>query len=481
MENPEISVLLPMQEDRDHGVECVRMWVEGQTLARERYEIVIAAPGVDPELETAVREVLGARDVFVEHRTTNEPELFNAAARASSGRYLFFTEAHCVPEPDCLEQMLDHLGATEAVGARGRSLGFAEGRFGELERIVYEGDMAPCETPDHWLKVLIHSLAIRRDAYLDTGGFRPRYTDFGEWALQMHLLERGHRIEFAPGPAVRHAYTGELDVVDFHVRDFVHGELRFLTEEPTPLWEPYVTHPRELREAEALTRRGARDVVRAGVAAARGGIARRAALRAVLRALPWALAGRGGPLAAMRAVTAAGRARVRLLRDPERQLRAYRRWWSDCAHAGRLEWLAQNTGEDGLAQWAPEAGLDVDLTDLGRSGLLGFHPPEESGQGERHRWTEPFALIWLGSPAPGGRARLELAPLRTEHELQATRVVVPGSPARRPQITGPDLLEFDLPAGARWLGLASARKRLPPGAAPDPRPLGLPVRRLRLA
>ena len=381
MGSPEISVLLPMQEDRDHGVECVRMWVEGQTLARERYEIVIAAPGVDPDLETAVREVLGARDVFVEHRTTNEPELFNAAARASSGRYLFFTEAHCVPEPDCLEQMLDHLSATDAAGVRGRSLGFAEGRFGELERIVYEGDMAPGETPDHWLKVLIHALAIRRDAYLDTGGFRPRYTDFGEWALQMHLLERGHRIDFAPGPAVRHAYTGELDVVDFHVRDFVHGELRFLTEEPTSLWEPYVPHPRELREAEALTRRGARDVVRAGVAAARGGIARRAALRAVLRALPSALAGPGGPLAAMRAATAAGRARVRLLRDPERQLRAYRRWWSDCAHAGRLEWLAENTRDDGLAQWAPEGGS----TWTSPTGALGAARLSPARRGRRGR------------------------------------------------------------------------------------------------
>ena len=105
----EMSVLLPLQEDRESGVEAVRNWTRSQTLSRDRYELVAIAPGLDADLEERARPLLGSQDRWIAHPSENEYELFNLGAREARGRFLFFTEAHCVPEPDCLEAMVTHL------------------------------------------------------------------------------------------------------------------------------------------------------------------------------------------------------------------------------------------------------------------------------------------------------------------------------------------------------------------------------------
>ena len=129
--------------------------------------------------------------------------------------------------------------------------------------------MAIGEDDDHWRKVLIHSLAIRRDVFFDAGGFEPHYGDFAGWALDIALRERGHRLTFTPHSAVRHRYTGELGVLREHIRDFAHGEMLFCSRAPAAVRRRYLLDSREWAERATYTRDGARRVLRAALATRR--------------------------------------------------------------------------------------------------------------------------------------------------------------------------------------------------------------------
>src|SRR5262245_38381401 len=149
MARPRISVLLPIQDDREAGVESVRSWLWEQTAPGELFELIALAPGRDRRLERAVRPLLRPQDLWLEVRGASSPELFNAGASQASGEYIFLTESHCVPERDCLEAMLEELDRTGAAGVRGQDPPEARGHLGELERDKFLEEIGEEERPDH--------------------------------------------------------------------------------------------------------------------------------------------------------------------------------------------------------------------------------------------------------------------------------------------------------------------------------------------
>lgn len=391
---PAISVLLPLQDDRDAGLECIHAWLS-QQLPRDRYELIFLAPGRQPDLERVARPLATENDVWIEHRGAGEWELFNVGAEAARGRYVFITEAHCVAEPDCLAAMLSHLERSGRPGACGSSIGEGQSALGELERAVYEEDFRIGQDPEHWNKVLIHSLAIRRDVYLDAGGFDLELGEFAGWALAIELWERGHRLDYTPAPRVRHRYTGDLSELSDHIRDFARGEMRYLASQPHDVWRRYLVPPREWSERGALTRAGARRLPKAALL---GGRPYAGTLRSTARHAPTAVGGAAGAVSVARANAMFHRARVLALRG-ERRVRAYRDFWAACAHWGRLEWLAANDPAS-----TPEAtvGCAFDPSCDVPAGTAGVHGPERWRE-RPFRWTEALATIPLSAP-PGPRA-----------------------------------------------------------------------------
>ncbi len=331
-------MLLPLQEDRATAESCVHAWVRDQRVDRERYELIVLAPGLDPALEARVRPLLSRHDRWIAHDDPDEYELFNLGARIARGRWLFLTEAHCVPEPTCLSGMLAHLDETGEAGARGRSIGVGIGPLGRLEKSAYAEFLAEGEADDHWCKVLIHSMALARGVYLEAGGFPARYGDFAPWALAIGLRERGHRVGFTTRSAVRHVYTGELGMLADHVRDFARGEFRFLAEQPASVTERYLHETEEWTTQCGYSRAGARRALRAAAGARQPDAA---VLRAAIRHAIVASVGPRASVAAARVAAAAWRTRVRI--EPElggRRRRAYLRYWQSCARLGRREFLA---------------------------------------------------------------------------------------------------------------------------------------------
>ena len=74
----------------------------------------------------------------------------------------------------------------------------ARADWANLERDAFEDALRIEEEPDHWRKILIHSLAIRRDLYVGAGGLQPVYGDFAPWPLAIALHSEGKRLIFSP-------------------------------------------------------------------------------------------------------------------------------------------------------------------------------------------------------------------------------------------------------------------------------------------
>ncbi len=253
---PRISVLLPLTDERGAGVECVRAWA-GQSAEPDSFEIVALAPGEDSALERSVRPLLRGHDRWIVAPGKDEYELFNLGAQEGSGEFVFVTEAHCVPERDCLGAMLEELDRTGAPGVRGSSVPEAHGDLGVLERDAFEDALRVEEDPDHWRKILIHSLAVRRDVYLDAGGLPPAYGDFAPWPLAIALHSGGQRLVFSPRPRVHHVYDGDLGQLGSHVRSFGRGEMRYRSEVPVALGGRYLDPAVEWEQRLGHTRAGA--------------------------------------------------------------------------------------------------------------------------------------------------------------------------------------------------------------------------------
>ena len=466
-------MLLPLQDEREAGVECVRAWTS-QAADPESFELVALAPGEDPVLEEAVRPLLRPRDRWIVAPGMDEYELFNLGAEEGSGEYLFVTEAHCVPELDCVGAMLEELERTGAPGIRGRSVPEAQGSLGALERDAFEEALRVEEDQDHWRKVLIHSLAIRRDLYLAAGGLPSAYGDFAPWPLAIALHSRGSRLVFSPRPRVRHVYDGDLAQLGAHVRSFGRGEMRYRAEAPGELANRYLEPAVEWEQRLAHTRRGARRALRAGIALRHPG-----AVREMLRHAAVAV---GGPrlsiacahVGAMRAAR-----RARRSRDADVRRRAFGEFWRLTSRRGRLEGLAEARLEEGRA--LPAIGA-VDLAESLSGRAIGFFHQERGADGGPVRWTSALAMIKVEVAGPDpARARLELMGFERPADSGEPRPRVAVDGRIVPATVGEREITFAVPAGEHWVSLACRSFRPRRAGIDDPRALGLPVRALSFA
>jgi Glycosyl transferase family 2 len=468
-----MSVLLPLQDERQAGVECVRAWTSGQDAAPESFEILAIAPGEDRQLERSVRPLLRAHDRWLLAPRADEYEAFNLGAREARGEFLFITEAHCVPEPDCLAAMLRELDRTGAPGVRGASVPEARGALGMLERDAFEDALAIEKDPTHWRKVLIHSLAISRDTYLNAGGLAQRYGDFAPWPLAIALHSGGQRLVFSPRPRVRHVYDGDLRQLGAHVRSWGQGEMRYRSEVPLEISDRYLEPAAEWEQRLQYTREGALRALRAALSLRHPGT-----LVEVCRHLAVAFFGPRAAIATARMGAWWAALRARTGSDPNRRRRSFVAFWRLTSRRGRLEALAE--ASLGEAPSPPAVEL-VNLSDSLAGNAIGFHHAESlAGEGP-HRWTAPLALLRVQVPGVRrSRARLALHPLTRPEKAPPARPRVAVDNRIVAATVSEESIEFEIDPGERWIAIACSPMRPRRYGVDDPRALGVPVRSLTL-
>jgi hypothetical protein len=463
-------VLLPLQDQRDSAVASVEAWV-AQSADPDAYEIVGLAPGEDPELEEAVRPLLRDGDRWLVRPGMDEYELFDIGAEAARGEFLFLTEAHCVPDRDCLEAMLEELDRSGAPGIRGESVPDVQGALGELELEMFDDAQKQEEDAEHWRKILIHSLALRRDLFLEAGGTPARYGDFCTWVLAITLHQRGVQLAYSPRPRVSHTYDGDLDHVEPFVRSFRRGDVLYRTENPPEQLDGYLEWVPEWEGRLEYTRPGALRALRARLA-----LRHRGTVTGLGGNLATALLGPRAAIARSRARAAGAARRARRDGDGAGLREAFVEFWRQNSRRGALEGLA-DTKPPPADPFPPAERLDLTRSWSGRA--IGLHNLERIEGEPAFRWTAPLVLLRVVVPGDGRRrARLELWPFDRPLEARAAEPRIAVDNRRVPITVSAEAIEFDIEPGEHWIAVASNPLFPEEHGVDDDRALGLPVRSL---
>ena len=107
------TLVFPLAEERGVTETALAAWTQ-QTLPSDRFEIVVVADNRVP-FDSESRSRLRPHDKVIRADFANLAHQFDAGVRAGSGEYLFLTESHCIPAPDCLEAMDRWLAANTGV------------------------------------------------------------------------------------------------------------------------------------------------------------------------------------------------------------------------------------------------------------------------------------------------------------------------------------------------------------------------------
>lgn len=415
---PHISIVIPLLDHRGLALDCVGSWTRSQTYPRERFELVLLSDGRDPALDAQVRNLLGPDDRLIVHDTDDETFLYDMGARQACGRWILFSEPHCIAEPHCLAELAEYLATHAVDGACLRSTGITPNWLAKLEERLYEQGFADFGRAGDWRKVILRGVAIDRDAYLASGGFDYEFGRFAEWALAARLHAQGRRLGYAAGAAVRHLYTTRFDQLMPHVLSFSAGEILYRDHHPAEYCDRYFGIPQEWLKRNA----GKRDAARA---------LSRALGRRLLGWREWGSKGRllgrwlhqrltawtGWSMPRAAAFLALRWAMLCCRLRPSD--RSFWHMVQQMMRVGRIQGLAQRQTTTPPAITRPGS---YGISELPEEALVGFHALE-TWKGAAFRWTGPVAALPIELPAGAYELVLETRGLGKDWHwptLQAT-------------------------------------------------------------
>ena len=426
------SVIIPLEFHRGQAVRCVRGWAEGQLFPREQFEILIASPAGHPTAELdEVRGLLGPQDRVLEFDRHHDMDLCAKAAESASGEVLFFTESHCLPEPETLASAdVVTRENPEWAGFSCRSVPITGNLLSEIEAEWYGRDIEFGMNEHPWRKVLDQCFVVRRSAYFQAGGFDPAFGHFAEWLIAARFYALGLKIGYAPTVRVHHLYIGEFGEWQRFTADFLQGQMAYFALTPSDPLRGMFDEVPEWSRRHVLQRSVARRVCRMLLRDLRRSIDVGSAESpsgglASLRHWHWWLlrswlvrAAAGDSMVLMRAqrqrlttrvalqvdllTRSRARAEVRLARCCEaiaavERTRFLRTWARDIERekASRPSLDDAPTGDSGL--WDPGQ--------IDEAHSVGFHPAWDAGA-QAVRWSEPAAYVEL--PLAAGRYVIRL-------------------------------------------------------------------------
>ena len=472
------SVILPLPDHRGHALESVQSWAHAQSLPADRYETIVVGDGSNPRLERQVRASLRPHDRFLMGPQDDEIALYDLGARAASGRWIVFSEAHCLGDARCLKELLRYLLATGSDGAACRSVSLSENHLSRMEARTFEQVSRLRLGPEHWSKLFLRGSVLSRQVYLDSGGLLPRYRLFAEPELSARLHALGYSLGYAPDAVVSHYNTTTVAELRHSIHEYTAGEAAYRLDYPAGEGNRYFGEPSWWRRRGELDAGRARSVWRSlGSMLADSGEGRRAGYQDWLSLVP-AAASRGRSHL-WRASWSAWRSAARCWwwqNDEEKLFASYTALWAALAEEGGLRALVREQPAMAPEAWADRRELPI--AGLPGEWLTGFHTVE-TYQGSHFQWSGPLACLKLPVTTDDRALRLVTGGLRPDLTLQAflngRRAPVAADPGHlgdvrveiRPEMLRTDLLQY-LVLSCRPLSKSEQ-------AAPDSRELGIPL------
>jgi hypothetical protein len=216
-----ISVLVALIDSRGVLGRVREGWCSRQRYGRGRYEVVVAGHVTGEDLD-AVSRHLGARDRHVGIDATNASTQWRAAAEAATGQWLVFSEAHCVPAPDFLEQIERRIRETDADVLGISSPGTSRGTLEWLDQKFVDSELEQRHGQEQ--AVSPRGFAMRRSTYDAAGGITPGAGPFAIPLLGKNLSKQRARFDVAPEAVLVHYNVPTIEQPKFCVADYIDGE-----------------------------------------------------------------------------------------------------------------------------------------------------------------------------------------------------------------------------------------------------------------
>lgn len=483
-DSPRVSVLLPMGDHRGLAMPAVQSWAQCQDASPAEYELILVLSSHVAYLRPDLQPLLRENDRIIDGQGV-ELEQYHQAATLARGDILFFTEPHCLAEPNTVSELIRYLDHTNVDGVCARTIPICVNAMGRAESSVFDAGIAAWSRPEHWVKVIIRGFGIRRRSYEEIGGFRYRYDRFAEWLMSADLRSRGYQIDYVPEVAVNHRYGDNFGLFDQDIREFTDGESLFREECDSPSFiRDFFGHPPEWFEARSARNAPPLAVVspllnrvmrRAGASSP---LRERAAFREAGRWLFARLL--AGQCIEARFSLAVRWAQVRFwlsLTDGQRQA-AFADYYTSTTSLCRIRYALRRPSSEPVTVGAR---ADLQVTTMDERDLWGFYPGE-SHLGLPFRWTRSLAAIRVGLGAGCHEVSISLAGVRPLNVEREVRLFLNDR-----ELPGPTLdesswsLQTTIPesacagGGTHWLTFHTERWEHPDVLSTDQRHLGLPV------
>ncbi len=250
---PAISVVVPVRD----GAASLPALLDGlarQTMATERFEVVVVDNGSRDDATAALARAAGA--LVISESWANRARARNVGVAAAGAPLIAFTDADCRVAPGWLEALADCLDHAPLVA--GPVLVDGHQDPGPYERLegLWRFDQAANVREGHWAASA--NLGARRDAFETIGGFDPAYLQIGEDVdLCLRARAAGLDLSYCPAAVVHH--DPETRLRPILNRAFRHGWSSNQHHHRLPMevgWR-YWRHPRPALFGDwALTSRG---------------------------------------------------------------------------------------------------------------------------------------------------------------------------------------------------------------------------------
>ncbi|WBL78683.1 hypothetical protein I3J27_38095 [Bradyrhizobium xenonodulans] len=469
-ESPLFSIIIPLEYHRGQWELSWLGWVS-QTADKSLYEIILVVPPdftARDELVVLAGNQARIEDAGFEH----DIGLCAFGATKARGKYLFFTESHCRPEPDVIELCIRAIDAhPDWAGFSCQSVPICHNRLSVAEAAMYQADIEFGMKQHPWRKVLDQCFVTRSDVYWECGGLREELGHFAEWVLAAAYHARGHAIGYLEEARFHHYYVGEVGELKKFTLDFVQGEIRYLSEARNDPGSELLEIPVEWRERDqrdALLARNALNALMRDSLAGRGWKRPDEMLRSLRRWAMPALRGDLGVRTAARLTAIYARAVLTGLGYIGSSDAIGR--WMKCYIASLIRLQRLDCIHHAHRQAGPVAGL------MGKQIIaqIGFHA-EESSAGHTFRWSEPQAAVRIKGTPGRNIVRIRSPALRAPLDTIGTYFYLDGKPVDPEAIvTGSDSYTLNLdmpPSGIATLAWACPVLR----GVGDSRRLGLSI------
>ena len=241
-DTPSISVIIPAYNASRVLGACLDA-LERQTVARERYEIIVVSDG---PVETAVETMADRRGVILlAQPRRGAAAARNLGSRQARGDIILFTDADCVPEPNWIEAMVAPFAGSapsetvedaplrqQVVGGCGVVRTHQTSlvpRFIQLEYDYRYRNIARHTQIDF---VNTATAAYLRHIFMESGGVREDLLGAEDTELSFRLSSQGYTLAFTPQATVYHSHPESI--LDYIRRKYHYSYWRVVVYQEYP-------------------------------------------------------------------------------------------------------------------------------------------------------------------------------------------------------------------------------------------------------